>query len=191
MLSGVRTPWLLRMKRQKTSISAIRSTERRTVSASLLAARALRAFRKTGVLTKNERRVSCLALRGRLPPRGNCSTAYIVARSGIPLRAPQSSAADLPRRLTGAGVRDILLRMSLKPTKGKSKQVKDAERRLRTFALRFPEVREDHPWGHSAFKVKGKTFLFMAVDAGDLSFSVKLPESGQYALMQPYASPTG
>lgn len=58
-----------------------------------------------------------------------------------------------------------LLRMSLKPTKAKRKRVEESERRLRTFALHFPEVREDHPWGHSAFKVKGKTFLFMATEA--------------------------
>lgn len=80
--------------------------------------------------------------------------------------------------------------MSLKPTTLKSKRCQQGERRLRAFALRFPEVREDHPWGHSAFKVKGKTFLFMALDGGDLSLSVKLPESGNFALMQPYASPT-
>ena len=80
--------------------------------------------------------------------------------------------------------------MTHKPPRPASKRIKDAERRLRTLAMRFPEVREDHPWGHSAFKVKNKTFLFMATDGGELSLSVKLPESGQYALMQPYASPT-
>ena len=79
--------------------------------------------------------------------------------------------------------------MTLKPGP-KSKLVADAERRLRKFALGFPEVHEDHPWGHSAFKVKKKTFLFLAVDGGELSLSVKLPESGNFALMQPYASPT-
>ena len=80
--------------------------------------------------------------------------------------------------------------MTLKPTKVKSKLVKEGEARLRKFALGFPEVREDHPWGHSAFKVKKKTFLFLAVDGGELSLSVKLPQSGNFALMQPYASPT-
>jgi predicted DNA-binding protein (MmcQ/YjbR family) len=79
--------------------------------------------------------------------------------------------------------------MTLKPGP-KSKLVADSERRLRTYALGFPEAREDHPWGHSAFKVKKKTFLFLAVDGGELSLSVKLPESGNFALMQPYASPT-
>lgn len=178
MLSGVRTPWLLRMKRQKASISAIRSTESRTVSASLLARSAFRALRKTGVLTKNERRVSRLALRGMLPPRAECSTAYIVARSGIPFARPKGALRTVPGELTGTGVRDILLRMSLKPTKLKSKRIQEGERQLRAFVLRFPEVREDHPWGHSAFKVKGKSFLFMALDGGDLSLSVNSPNRG-------------
>ena len=80
--------------------------------------------------------------------------------------------------------------MTLKPTKVKSKLVKEGEAQLRKYALGFPEVQEDHPWGHSAFKVKKKTFLFLAVDGGELSLSVKLPESGNFALMQPYASPT-
>jgi predicted DNA-binding protein (MmcQ/YjbR family) len=80
--------------------------------------------------------------------------------------------------------------VTLKPTAVKSKLVKDGEKKLRKLALAYPEVREDHPWGHSAFKVKDKTFLFLAVDGGELSLSVKLPESGSYALMQPYAKPT-
>jgi len=80
--------------------------------------------------------------------------------------------------------------MTRKPAKRPSRNVKQGEARLRTFALAFPEVREDHPWGHSAFKVKNKTFLFLATDGGELSLSVKLPESGNFALMQPYAKPT-
>jgi predicted DNA-binding protein (MmcQ/YjbR family) len=66
-----------------------------------------------------------------------------------------------------------------------------AEARLRKFALAFPEVREDHPWGHSAFKVGGKAFLFMASEDGSLSLSVKLPQSGFVALSLPFAEPTG
>ena len=38
--------------------------------------------------------------------------------------------------------------------------------------------------------MKGKTFLFLATDGGELSLSVKLPQSGNFALMQPYAKPT-
>lgn len=69
------------------------------------------------------------------------------------------------------------------------------EAELRRFALSFPEVREDFPWGHSAFKVGGKTFLFLSSgekeNSGELSLSVKLPSSRAVALMLPFAEPTG
>jgi predicted DNA-binding protein (MmcQ/YjbR family) len=65
------------------------------------------------------------------------------------------------------------------------------EKRLREIALGLPGVREDHPWGHSAFKVKEKAFLFMATEEGGLSLSVKLPQSGLMALSLPFAAPTG
>jgi predicted DNA-binding protein (MmcQ/YjbR family) len=65
------------------------------------------------------------------------------------------------------------------------------EKRLREIALGLPGVREDHPWGHSAFKVKEKAFLFMATEDGGLSLSVKLPQSGLLALSLPFAEPTG
>jgi predicted DNA-binding protein (MmcQ/YjbR family) len=66
-----------------------------------------------------------------------------------------------------------------------------AEARLKKFAASLPEVREDFPWGHSAFKVGGKAFLFMASEQGDLSLSVKLPHSGLMALSLAFAEPTG
>ncbi len=62
---------------------------------------------------------------------------------------------------------------------------------LRRCALSFPETREDFPWGHRAFKVGGKAFLFMARERGTLSLSVKLPASGPMALSLPFAQPTG
>ncbi len=65
------------------------------------------------------------------------------------------------------------------------------ERALAAHAASFPEVAEEAPWGHRAFKVKGKTFLFMASDGGVLSLSMKLPDSGAVALELPFAEPTG
>lgn len=62
---------------------------------------------------------------------------------------------------------------------------------LRAVALAFPETREDFPWGHSAFKVGSKAFVFMSLEEGRLSFSMKLPQSADFALMQPWAQPTG
>jgi predicted DNA-binding protein (MmcQ/YjbR family) len=66
-----------------------------------------------------------------------------------------------------------------------------AEAALRTCALGYPQATEDHPWGESAFKVKGKVFLFMSRHDGGLNLSMKLPVSGAEALGLPFASPTG
>lgn len=62
---------------------------------------------------------------------------------------------------------------------------------LRKRALGYPETREDYPWGHSAFKVKDKAFVFLHADAEGCSLSVKLPESNALALQLPFAEPTG
>jgi predicted DNA-binding protein (MmcQ/YjbR family) len=66
-----------------------------------------------------------------------------------------------------------------------------AEAAIAARAAAFPETTEDQPWGHRAFKVKGKTFLFLATEAGGLSISLKLPESGVLALELPFTEPTG
>jgi predicted DNA-binding protein (MmcQ/YjbR family) len=62
---------------------------------------------------------------------------------------------------------------------------------LRTFALGFPEAREDFPWGERVVKVKDKVFVFLGRDDEDLGVTVKLPSSGLLALGLPFASPTG
>jgi predicted DNA-binding protein (MmcQ/YjbR family) len=68
--------------------------------------------------------------------------------------------------------------------------LKQAFDRLRKCALAYPETREDHPWGESAIKVKGKTFVFMGVDKVRLGLSVKLPRSREFALEYPFTKPT-
>src|SRR4051812_22061025 len=55
----------------------------------------------------------------------------------------------------------------------------------------YPDATEDFPWGHRAIKVKTKMFLVLASDGGTFRVTVKLPDSNSYALMQPYAQPTG
>ena len=62
---------------------------------------------------------------------------------------------------------------------------------LRKAAMAYPETREDHPWGESAFKVRGKVFLFMSEAEETLRLTVKLPESRDFALLLPFAQPTG
>jgi predicted DNA-binding protein (MmcQ/YjbR family) len=68
--------------------------------------------------------------------------------------------------------------------------LKQAFTRLRARALSYPETREDLPWGESALKVKGKTFVFMRADASELHLSVKLPRSREFALEYPFTKPT-
>jgi predicted DNA-binding protein (MmcQ/YjbR family) len=73
------------------------------------------------------------------------------------------------------------------------KTLESLELELRDYAMTFPETTEDHPWGHRAMKVKGKTFLFLGgeKDKQELSLSVKLPSSRDVALDLPFAEPTG
>ena len=61
---------------------------------------------------------------------------------------------------------------------------------LRRAALAMPEAVEEFPWGHAAIKVRGKTFLFLSKEE-DLSLSVKLPVSRDFALVFDFAEPTG
>jgi predicted DNA-binding protein (MmcQ/YjbR family) len=61
---------------------------------------------------------------------------------------------------------------------------------LRDHALALPEAVEEFPWGHSAIKVRGKTFLFLNQEE-QLSLSVKLPVSRDFALVFDWAEPTG
>ena len=62
--------------------------------------------------------------------------------------------------------------------------------KLRSHALSYPATTEAFPWGESAFKVKGKTFVFMRADPDDLSFSVKLSKFRKEALALPGSEPT-
>lgn len=66
-----------------------------------------------------------------------------------------------------------------------------AEAALREAGMALPETAEDFPWGHRALKVKGKAFVFMSREEDALSLSMKLPQSADFALMQPFAKPTG
>ena len=68
--------------------------------------------------------------------------------------------------------------------------LKKAFEHVRQFALSYPETREDHPWGESAIKVKGKTFVFMGLSDGRFGLSVKLPRSREFALDYPFTEPT-
>jgi hypothetical protein len=59
-------------------------------------------------------------------------------------------------------------------------------------ALAYPEAIEDHPWGETAIKVRGKVFCFLGpgeASGGGLTFGVKLPQSQPLALAQAHVTP--
>ena len=62
---------------------------------------------------------------------------------------------------------------------------------LRNFGLSLPEAAEEVPWGHSALKVRGRSFVFLSLEEDELSMSVKLPASRDFALVFDFTEPTG
>lgn len=80
---------------------------------------------------------------------------------------------------------------SMHPTSTPSAHTAKQVALLRKQALNYPDTHEDFPWGHSAFKVKGKAFAFLHADAEGFSISVKLPESNALAMHLPFADATG
>jgi predicted DNA-binding protein (MmcQ/YjbR family) len=62
---------------------------------------------------------------------------------------------------------------------------------LRRHGLGLPEAVEDFPWGHTAVKVRGKTFVWLDKSEGVLSLTVKLPVSRDFALVFDFAEPAG
>jgi predicted DNA-binding protein (MmcQ/YjbR family) len=67
-----------------------------------------------------------------------------------------------------------------------------AHAELVRFALGYPGAWEDHPWGETVAKVKTKVFVFFGQpEGGGLGLSVKLPQSGTFALGLDWATPTG
>jgi predicted DNA-binding protein (MmcQ/YjbR family) len=61
---------------------------------------------------------------------------------------------------------------------------------IRKVCLAYPKAEESFPWGESAFKVQGKTFVFMSDGEEGVSFSVKVPLSRDLALSFPGSEPT-
>ncbi len=73
----------------------------------------------------------------------------------------------------------------------KRNPLKAAEASLRKVALGYPQATEDFPWGHRAFKIKGKMFLILSFDKEIFNVTLKLPDTGKQALKLPFAQPTG
>ena len=69
--------------------------------------------------------------------------------------------------------------------------LKAAKARLLKYALAKPDATLEHPWGENVAKVRGKVFVFFGMGGPGVSLSVKLPDSRDFAVMQPWAEPTG
>ena len=94
----------------------------------------------------------------------------------------------------GAGARTVRAKDEdpMSTASSQMSEIAAAAEAMRRHALSFPETHEDFPWeDHRAVKVKGKAFLFMGMSATELSFSVKLPQSRDIALLLSFAKPTG
>ncbi len=58
---------------------------------------------------------------------------------------------------------------------------------IREHGLGFPEAEEDFPWGHTALKVRGKTFAWLGDEDERFGMTVKLPvRAGRGARSGPY-----
>lgn len=66
-----------------------------------------------------------------------------------------------------------------------------AFRSIREYGLGFPEAVEDFPWGHTALKVRGKTFAWLGDEEGRFGMTVKLPVSRDFAELFDFAAPAG
>jgi predicted DNA-binding protein (MmcQ/YjbR family) len=76
----------------------------------------------------------------------------------------------------------------------KGRDLREIAKALRRYALGLPGASEHFPWGERVAKVGGKVFVFLGMDPkpdGEMSFSVKLPESAGDALALPFTRPTG
>ena len=63
---------------------------------------------------------------------------------------------------------------------------------LQKYAAGFPEAWEDHPWDETVYKVGKKIFVFFgAREPTLLGLTVKLPDSGEFALSLPFAEVPG
>ena len=69
--------------------------------------------------------------------------------------------------------------------------LKQAEAKLRDYALSFPEATEEFPWEERVIKIRGKIFVFLGEVEGMLRVAVKLPTSAEMALTLPFTTPTG
>ena len=73
-------------------------------------------------------------------------------------------------------------------------ECQQAAETLREFALGLPAAHEEFPWGERVIKVNKKVFVFFGL-LEDLDkrllVTIKLPQTGIYALQMPFVQPSG
>lgn len=107
-------------------------------------------------------------------------------------RSAKTKSQKAPSKPRGKPKRSAAEKPEPKPPPGPpSAAHAKAEAALAKAAMAYPETREDNPWGHRAFKVKEKVFMFLGADAEGIGLSLKLPQSCDAALAFPFAEPTG
>jgi predicted DNA-binding protein (MmcQ/YjbR family) len=65
-----------------------------------------------------------------------------------------------------------------------------AVQQLQAYVSAFPETTASNPWGHIAYKVGGKTFVWLTAEPGAFTLSTKLSDSNEAALHFPFTEPT-
>jgi predicted DNA-binding protein (MmcQ/YjbR family) len=62
---------------------------------------------------------------------------------------------------------------------------------VKKYAAKKEGAWEDHPWGHTAFKIVKKMFVILGDEEGGFSLTAKLPDSHEAAItMFSFAAPT-
>lgn len=112
------------------------------------------------------------------------------AKSAPGKPAARKTAARKPARKTAAAKKPQPGKWGIR-TAPRGDRFYGPEMAVRKFALGMPQATEDFPWGHRAFRIGKKVFLFLAWDEGVFSVTAKLPESQSMALTLPFAELTG
>src|SRR5262249_1187743 len=109
---------------------------------------------------------------GRTRPAKKSKPQAAASRSGAARKAREPRKAAQKARPGPFGIR----------TAPKGDRFRAPEMAVRKYALGLPQASEDYPWGHRAFRIGKKVFLFLAWDDGVFTLTAKLPESSAMAL---------
>lgn len=99
--------------------------------------------------------------------------------------AKEKTAAQAKKPASKSKASSIKVKSAGPIRKSPEKNSKSRAELIRQTALSYPETSEDFPWGHSAFKVRNKTFCWMSFAENGMKLTLKLTESRFQALSMP------